>query len=73
MILWRLNLIMWKKFKERNIRVHISDSVINGMIELTRYAEFGARKIDRIIEDKIDDYVIDNILDGKTEITVSSH
>lgn len=62
-----------KKFKERNIKVHIKDSLINEMIDLTRYLEFGARKIDQVIEEKIDDYVIDNILDGKTEIYVGNN
>lgn len=61
------------KFKERNIKVHIKDAIIKEMIDLTRYEEFGARKIDQVIEDKIDDYVIDNILDGKTEIYVNSN
>lgn len=62
-----------KKFKERNIKVHIKDSLIEDMIKLTRYLEFGARKIDQVIEDKIDDYVIDSILDGKTEIYINSN
>lgn len=61
-----------KKFKERNIQVHIGESVIQEMVELARYSEFGARKIDQVIEDKIDDYVIDSILDGKTNIYVNN-
>ena len=62
-----------KKFKEKDIKVHISDSIVEEMINLTRYLEIGARKVDQVIEDKIDDYVIDNILDGKTEIYVNSN
>ena len=62
-----------KKFKERNIKVHIQDNVIDEMVNLTRYSEFGARRIDQVVEEKIDDYVIDSILDGKTEIYVTSN
>lgn len=62
-----------KKFKERNIKVHISEKVIEEMINLTRYLEFGARKVDQVIEEKIDDYVIDSILDGKKEVYVNSN
>lgn len=62
-----------KKFKERNIKVHISESIIDKMIQNTRYLEFGARKIDQVIEDEIDDYVIDHILSGKTEIYVNNN
>ena len=61
------------RFKEKNIIVHISDSVINDIINLSRYLEFGARKIDQVIEDKIDDYVIDSILEGKKEIYVTNN
>ena len=43
------------------------------MIQNTRYLEFGARKIDQVIEDEIDDYVIDHILSGKTEIYVNNN
>ena len=43
------------------------------MINLTRYLEFGARKVDQVIEEKIDDYVIDSILDGKKEVYVNSN
>ena len=62
-----------KKFRERNIKVHIGDTKIEEMVEETRYLEFGARKIHQVIEDKIDDYVIDSILDGKTEVYVNSN
>ena len=61
------------KIKERNIKVHISDSIIDDMVVLTRYKEFGARKIDQILEDKVDDTIIDSILEGKTNIYVNNH
>lgn len=60
-----------EKFKQKDIKIHIHDSMIKKVIELSRYQEFGARKIDQVIEEKIDDYVIDNILAGKKEIYVS--
>ncbi len=62
-----------KRFRERNIKVHISEGIIDKMIQNTRYLEFGARKIDQVIEDEIDDYVIDHILSGKTEIYVNNN
>ena len=62
-----------KKFSDKNIKVHISDSVVDDIVTLTRYQEFGARKVEQVIADKIDDYVIDSILDGKTDIHVNSN
>lgn len=64
--------VVKKKFRDKDIKVHISDSFIDSMIDDTRYLEFGARKIDRVIEEKIDDYVIDSILEGKTEVYVNN-
>ena len=43
------------------------------MVVLTRYKEFGARKIDQVLEDKVDDTIIDSILEGKTNIYVNNH
>lgn len=61
-----------KRFSKRNIKVHIKDNLINDIISASRYLEFGARKIDQVIQEKVDDYIIDSILDGKTEIYVNN-
>jgi ATP-dependent Clp protease ATP-binding subunit ClpA len=61
-----------EKFANKNIKIHISNSVIDKLVKLTRYEEFGARKIDQVIEDEIDNYVIDNILEGNKEIIINS-
>ena len=42
--------IVRNKFKEKNIKIHINDTIINKIIELSRYKEFGARRIDQVIE-----------------------
>lgn len=59
-----------KKFKEKNIHVHINNSMIDKMVKDSRYLEFGARKIDQVIEDVVDNSVIDSILNGENEIYV---
>lgn len=59
------------KFIEKNIKIRITDSLVQRIINLSRYQEFGARKIEKVIEEQIDDYVIDSILEGKTEIIVN--
>lgn len=62
-----------RKFKDKGIKVHISDSAVEEMVKFTRYLEFGARKVEQVIEDKVDDYVIDSILDGKKEVYVNNN
>jgi len=61
-----------KKYANRGIKIHVNDKMINKMIDKSRYQEFGARKIDNVLEDTIDNYVIDNILEGKKEIYINS-
>ena len=60
------------KFKEKNIKLHFSDQVLSDIVKLSEYEEFGARKVDKIIEDKVDSYIIDHILIGKSEISLQN-
>ena len=62
--------IVKTKFKNKNIKLSFSDQVIDDIVKLSEYEEFGARRIDKIIEDKVDTYIIDHILLGKNEILV---
>ena len=52
------------KLKEQNNDIKLHKKVINEIIKLSNYQETGARKINKLIEDKIDDVVIDNILNN---------
>lgn len=64
-----------KKFKEKysdKIRIRISKEVENEILNLSNYEEYGARKINKIIKDKIETIVIDKIIDGKSEIYIKN-
>ena len=60
------------KFKEKNIKLHFCEQVINDIVNLCEYEEFGARRIDKIIEDKVDTYIIEHILLGKNDIRLQN-
>ena len=53
-----------------NINLKIDDKVIENIIEESNYEEFGARKIDKIIKDKIENQIIDDIISKKQEIYI---
>ena len=53
-----------------NINLRIDDKVIESIIEESNYEEFGARKIDKIIKDKIENQIIDEIINKKEEIYI---
>ncbi len=59
-------------FKERNIDVHITNKVIEEIVDDSHYQDFGARKIDKIIHNKIDDLVIDNLIAGNNKLIIES-
>lgn len=60
------------KFKSHNIELIIQKKVINDIINLSSYQEMGARGIKRIVEDKIDDLVIQKLLDGVNKIEIKT-
>ena len=62
-----------KEFKEKyknKIKIKISKEVENEILNLSHFEEYGARKINKIIKDKIETIVIDKIIDGKGEIYI---
>lgn len=61
-----------EKYETRNIEIKINSKVIKEIVELSNYQEFGARKLDKIIKDKIDNFIIDEIIEGKNNIHIQS-
>ena len=58
------------KYKKKDVKLKISNSVIEEIIELSNYKDFGARKISKIIKNEIETLVINEILDNKTNIYI---
>ena len=54
----------------KNINLEIDKNVIEEIITESNYKEFGARKIEKIIKDKIENQIIDNILIKNNEIHI---
>lgn len=60
------------KYNKKNIKIKISNDVINNIIELSNYKEYGARKIDKIIKNDIESIIINDILDDKKNIYIKN-
>ena len=58
------------KYQQQNI--NISKNIINELIELSEYNIYGARKIEKIIKNKIENIIIDEILENKETINIDS-
>lgn len=60
------------KTKYNNINIKINDTIIEEIIKLSNYKEFGARKIDKILSDKIENMIIDEIINNKKRIIINN-
>lgn len=60
------------KFKENDINIRIKKEVVDKIIERSNYEVNGARKINKVIEEYIDNIVIDSILEGKKNVFINN-
>ena len=60
------------KYKKLSINVRINNNVINEIIDKSNYKEYGARKIDKIIENDIDSIIIDNLINDNKNINIKT-
>ena len=60
------------KNKYRNVNININKKVVNQIIEKSNYNEFGARKIEKIIKDDIENIVIDKLINNEEKINIDS-
>lgn len=61
-----------ERFKKNNVDIHISHKVIEQIINESKFEEYGARKIDKIIRAKVDNIIIDELLLGKKKFNIQS-
>ena len=67
----RLNLLK-NKYKNRRIIVKLSKHVINDIIQLSNYEEYGARKIDKIVKNELEPLIINKILENRKTIFIKN-
>ena len=66
-IIKKLEKIKTKYFK-KGVKVDFTDEFIEELKELSNYKEFGARKIGKIIKDKVENQIVSEILKDKKKI-----
>lgn len=59
-----------EKYKNR-INITLNDNVVDEIINLSNYKEFGARRIEKLVKDKIEVIVIDEIVMENKSVTIS--
>lgn len=60
------------KYKLLNINLKINNKVIDEIVELSNYKEYGARKLDKIINNNIENIIVDNVINNKYNINIKT-
>ena len=58
------------KYKEYHIKITVNNDIVNDLIKEIDYCHYGARKINKVLEDKIDNIVINGIINNKKAIKI---
>ena len=64
--------MMQKEYRKRHIKFSYSNELIKEIVKISEYKKFGLRRIDDVIEQKIESYLIDQVLNGATEIKIAT-
>ena len=65
----RLNVLI-EGFKKKDLKIKISPTVVDKVIEESNYEKFGARRVDKVIDEVVTPIIVDAWYNGKKEITV---
>jgi len=63
---------MRKSFNLDTNQLHIKNNVVNQIIKESQYEQFGARRVDKIIKEKVYDIIIDEIIKENVNITIET-
>ena len=61
-----------QKYQKKGINVRIGNGVIKEISEQSNYMEFGARKIDKIIKQKLENIIIENIINNIKNVNIKT-
>ena len=65
----RLNVLI-EGFKKKDLKIKISPTIVDKVIEESNYEKFGARRVDKVIDEVVTPIIVDAWYNGKKEITV---
>lgn len=65
----RLNVLI-EGFKRKDLKIKISKEIVDKVIKESNYEKFGARRVDKVIDEVVTPIIVDAWYNGKKEITV---
>lgn len=61
-----------QKYLKKQITISYNKQIYTEIIDESNYQEYGARKLDKIIKDKIEEQIIEAIMENKNKINIKS-
>ena len=65
----KLNVLI-EGFKKKDLKIKISREIVDKVIKESNYEKFGARRVDKVIDEIVTPIIVDAWYNGKKEITV---
>ena len=62
--------VLIEGFKRKDLKIKISKEVVDKVIKESNYEKFGARRVDKVIDEVVTPIIVDAWYNGKKEITV---
>ncbi len=60
------------RYESKSIDIKYNNDIINEIIKESEYYEFGARKLDKIISEYVENQIIDGLINNKQKITINT-
>ena len=57
-------------FKKKDLQIKVSPKIVDKVIKMSEYEKFGARRVDKVIDEVVTPVIVDAWYNGKKEITV---
>ncbi len=62
--------VLIEGFKKKDLKIKISPTIVDKIIKESNYEKFGARRVDKVIDEVVTPIIVDAWYNGKKEITV---
>ena len=62
--------ILKKAFKKKELNVKFSTSIVDKVIDMSMFDKFGARRVDKVIDEVVTPLIVDAWYYGKKEVKV---
>ena len=62
--------VLIEGFKKKDLKIKISPTIVDKVIKESNYPKFGARRVDKVIDEVVTPIIVDAWYNGKKEITV---